>query len=208
MAEVGQVSFYDRYVMARDAEEHVRHVAIPFIAEHLGDQAIKAIERKWDDGLQTIPRNAAPGQEYEVAYSNWIWTLKTTYDLVRQRTDEEGVRMFQEAQIESLRSDKSSLGLSLKLMRVFAQGTAFKTTARDAVRSLEWLAPFAIVELTSERVVFDTENCKVLEYDGAEDICKHTCRAMCIAQFSKCGEITMDVERQGTGCTHTVTRVH
>jgi len=208
MAEVVQVSFDEQYVMARDAEERARHVAIPFIAQHMGDQAIKAIERKWDDGLQVIPRGAAPGQEYEVAYSNWIWILKTTYDLVRQRMDEEGVQMFEEAQAESLRNGKSSLGLSLKVMRKFARGTVFKRVAKDAVRSLGWLTPFEIVEMTSDKAVFETRNCKVLEQDGAEDICNHTCRAMCLAQFSRVCDVTMAVERQGTGCTHTVTRVH
>ncbi|MCJ7736102.1 MAG: hypothetical protein MUQ10_02150, partial [Anaerolineae bacterium] len=81
MAEVLQVSLEDKCLMARNSEEVVRHVSIPFVATNLGEHAIRTLKRMWDEGMQTSPRNATPIQQYEVAYGNWVWTLKATYEL-------------------------------------------------------------------------------------------------------------------------------
>jgi|GEM_PF-6606685 len=206
MAEALQVSFEDRYVMVRNSEEAVRHVSIPFVATHMGEQAIRVLKRMWDEGIQTAPRNATPRQLYETAYGNWLWTLRMAYDLIRERLGEDGVRQFQDAQLRALRTEPGVPG-SYKLLRTFARGKAFKRAAQEIMREFDWLSPVIVEELTGTRAVFGIPQCKLLEFDGTEDICNITCQGVYPVWLAEKYDVAIDTTRQGTACTHIVTCV-
>jgi len=207
MAEVVQVSFEDKYTMARASEESVRHVAIPFVAEHMGEQAIRTLKRMWDEGMKVAPREATPSEQYGIAYGNWIWTLRSAYDLIRVRMGEEGVQKFQQAQIEALRNDNAAPSW-FKLMRPFARGAAFKKAAREIAQRFEWLSPMTVTELTGEKAVFETQHCKLFDYDHTEDICKITCQTVYPAWLSDLYRVKMEVTQTGEACRHTLTRAY
>jgi len=206
MAEVRQLSFEEKYLMARDAEERTRKVIIPFAEEHLGERPIITLKRRWEAAIKLIPRDATPEQQYEIAYENWISTLQTSYDLVREIMGEPGVEELKARQIQALQEGDGATKVPFffGLYKALAPGAAFKKSASRLIEQMQWFTPFTVQELNDKRAVLEVARCRILEHERANDICDIACRQVYPSWAANEFGIALRFNRQNGGCIATL----
>jgi hypothetical protein len=206
MARIKEMPYSEKYAKVIDSMKFDETFILPFVQEHLGDQAAAEIKKTWQEGAKSIPETASFEEKYEIAYSNWIWLAKNTFSFIRKRMGEEGIKRFERAEVEALkRKNASPALLVLKLVRIFSPGTAFTMTSKQMGYQFQWLTPFTVPELTRHRTVFNIPRCKILDYPDTEDMCLLGCQSTYPMWVAEQFMVELKWNRQGNSCTGTLT---
>ena len=206
MARIKEMPYSEKYAKVIDSMKFDETFILPFVREHLGDQAAAEIKKTWQEGAKSIPETASFEEKYEIAYSNWIWLAKNTFSFIRKRMGEEGIKRFERAEVEALkRKNASPALLVLKLVRIFSPGTAFTMTSKQMGYQFQWLTPFTVPELTRHRTVFNIPRCKILDYPDTEDMCLLGCQSTYPMWVAEQFMVELKWNRQGNSCTGTLT---
>jgi hypothetical protein len=176
------------------------------IVQHLGSQAVQELRQSWSEGLRPIPPGTPVDDQYEIAYANWIWLAQTNLHFIREKMGEEGLRLFEDAEVEALKRQNSSPSLwMLALIRAVAPGTAFRMTARNFAYQLQWLTPFTVVDLSKRQFVASITRCKILGYPGSEEVCQIGCQQVYPHWVREQFKVQMSYKRKDHSCTCLVT---
>ena len=206
MARIKEMPYSEKYAKVIDSMKFDETFILPFVREHLGDQAAAEIKKTWQEGAKSIPETASFEEKYEIAYSNWIWLAKNTFSFIRKHMGEEGIKRFERAEVEALkRKNASPALLVLKLVRIFSPGTAFTMTSKQMGYQFQWLTPFTVPELTRHRTVFNIPRCKILDYPDTEDMCLLGCQSTYPMWVAEQFMVELKWNRQGNSCTGTLT---
>jgi len=206
MKQIKEMPYSEKYAKVMDSIDFDEKFILPFVREHLSDQAAAEIKDTWQEGAKSIPETASFEEKYEIAYSNWIWLAKNTFSFIREHMGEEGIKRFERAEVEALkRKNASPAMLVLKLVRIFSPGTAFTMTSKQMGYQLQWLSPFTVSELTRHRTVFDIPRCKILDYPDTEDMCLLGCQGTYPIWIAEQFMVDLKWNRQGNSCTGTLT---
>lgn len=208
MVKAKEMPFKERYAKVIDNMKFDESFILPFIQQHLGDQAVNDLKEIWQKGFKPIPEGASSEEKYETAYGNWIWLAKNIYSFIRKQMGEEGIKKFERAEVEGLiKKNAGPALLLLNLIRVFSPSTAFVMTAKQMGYELQWLTPFSIPELTRDKLVFDIPRCKILDFPDTEDICLVGCQSTYPMWVAEQFKINMKFNRRGNSCTGILTRL-
>lgn len=206
MIQIKEMPYSEKYAKVMDSIDFDEKFILPFVREHLDDQAAVQIKKTWQEGAQSIPEAASIEEKYEIAYSNWVWLAKNTFGFIREHMGEEGINKFERAEVDALkRKNASPALLILKLVRIFSPGTAFTMTSKQMGYELQWITPFTVTELTRQRTVFDIPRCKILDYPDTEDMCLIGCQGTYPMWFAEQLKVETTWNRQGNSCTGTIT---
>ncbi len=205
MVAVKEMPYSEKYAKVVDNMKFDETFIIPFVQKHLGDQAVAEVRKTWQEGMKPIPEGASSKEKYEVAYANWIWLAKNIYPFIRKRMGEDGLKMFERAEIEGLiKKNASPALLMLKIIRAFSPGTAFGMTAKQMGYQFQWLTPFSVPELTKQKAVLNIPRCKILDFPETEDICIVGCQNTYPQWVAEQFKVSMKWNRQGNSCTGTL----
>jgi len=178
---------------------------LPLVQRHLGDQAVAELKRTSQEGAKPIPEGASFEEKYEIAYSNWIWMAKSAYSFIRKQMGEDGIRKFEQAEVEALKRKNAGPALFLlRLVRAISPGTAFTMTVKQMTYQLQWISPGSISELTRHRAVINIPRCKILDFPETEDLCLVGCQSTYPMWVAEQFKVKMEFERQGNSCTCTL----
>lgn len=206
MARIKEMPYSEKYAKVIDSMKFDETFILPFVREHVSEQAAAEIKKTWQEGAKSIPETASFEEKYEIAYSNWIWLAKNTFSFIRKRMGEEGIKRFERAEVEALkRKNASPALLVLKLVRIFSPGTAFTMTSKQMGYQFQWLTPFTVPELTRHRTVFNIPRCKILDYPDTEDMCLLGCQSTYPMWVAEQFMVELKWNRQGNSCTGTLT---
>jgi hypothetical protein len=171
-------AYSEKYAKVIDNMKFDETFIVPFVREHLGDQAVAEVRKTWEEGIKPVPEGASFEKKYEVAYANWIWLAKNIYPFIRKQMGEDGLKKFERAEVEALIKKNASPALfTLKIIRAFSSGTAFGMTAKQMAYELQWLTPYSVPELTHTKAVLDIPRCKILDFPDTDDICIVGCQS-------------------------------
>ncbi len=171
MAKVKEMPYEEKYRMVIDNIKYHESSITPLVGELFGDQAMAELIKMGHEGMQPIPDEASFEEKYEIAYSNWIWSGKSVYKLIRSKMGEEGIKKFERPNVKLRKRENASPALFLLgLIRLFSPTLAFNMTARKMAYQLQWLSPFSS-ELTDNRLVINIPYCKILDFPDNEDMC-------------------------------------
>jgi len=206
MPKIKEMPYSEKYAKVIDSMKFDETFILPFVHEHVSEQAADEIKKTWQEGAKSIPETASFEEKYEIAYSNWIWLAKKTFSFIRKHMGEEGIKRFERAEVEALkRKNASPALLVLKLVRLFSPGTAFTMTSKQMGYQFQWLTPFTVPELTRQRTVFSIPRCKILDYPDTEDMCLLGCQSTYPMWVAEQFMVELKWNRQGNSCTGTLT---
>jgi hypothetical protein len=204
MILIKEMSYQEKTAAVAKYSELYRRVLEQFLAVHQGEENVAELEQIWLKGNERTPVTAAPEEEYRIAYSNWIWTAKSSFRFVRELMGEEGVRKLEQMLLHALIQQNKGWSLvMLNLVRLVSPDQAFRMLTDQLSYSLQWLTPYAVTESSPHKLVVEIDRCKVLEYPGTEDVCM-ACRQIYPAWAVNQLMVDMDFERTGLHCTCTV----
>lgn len=177
-----------------------------FLARHVDDQAMIELRKRWNEGVRPVLPAMPVEDQYELAYANWIWKAQTNTNFIREKLGEEGLRLYEEAEVQALKRQSNSPALwMLALVRLFSRGAAFKMIAENLAYQLQWLTPFSVVELNDQKFIAQITRCKILEYPGSEDICQIGCQKIYPHWLREQLKVDMSFRRKDHSCTCLVT---
>ena len=206
MVEIKEMPYSEKYAKVMDSIDFDEKFILPFVRQHLGEEAASDIKKTWQEGAKPIPKTGSFEDKYETAYSNWIWLARNTFHFIREQMGEEGIERFERAEVEALKKKNASPALLvLRLVRFFSPGTAFTMTSKQMGYQLQWLSPFTVTELTPRRTVFDVPRCKVLDYPDTEDLCFLGCQGTYPIWIAEQFKVELKWNRQGNSCKGTLT---
>ena len=206
MVKVKEMPYSEKYAKVIDNMKFDETFILPFVQKHLGDQAVAEVRKTWQEGMKPISEGASSKEKYEVAYANWIWLAKNIYPFIRKRMGEDGLKMFERAEIEGLiKKNASPALLMLKIIRAFSPGTAFAMTCKQMGYQFQWLTPFSMPELTWDKAVLDVPRCKILDFPDTEDMCLIGCQSTYPMWVAEQFKVSMKWNRQGNSCTGILT---
>jgi hypothetical protein len=205
MVTVKEMPYSEKYAKVIDNMKFDETFILPFVQKHLGDQAVAEVRKTWQEGMKPISEGASSKEKYELVYTNWIWLAKNIYPFIRKRMGEDGLKMFERAEIEGLiKKNASPALLMLKIIRAFSPGTAFGMTAKQMGYQFQWLTPFTVPELTKQKAVLNIPRCKILDFPETEDICIVGCQSTYPQWVAEQFKVSMKWNRQGNSCTGTL----
>jgi hypothetical protein len=168
-----------------------------FIRERLGLEGEAELRRRWQE--------AVPEEQYEKAYANFIAMARINFQFIREKLGHQGIKEFEAAEVEALKRANTGFATTLLgLIRAISKATAFKMTAEQFAYDIQWMTPSKLVEQSRDRLVFDIPSCKILDYEGTDDICFIGCQRAFPAWVADQFKVDLSFNRQGKHCTCTV----
>ena len=120
MVTAKEMPFKEKYAKVVDNMKFDESFILPFVKQHIGDQAVNDLKEIWQKGFKPIPEGGSSEEKYETAYGNWIWLAKNIYPFVREQMGEDGLKKFEPAEVEVLIKKNASLALFLlKFIKFF-----------------------------------------------------------------------------------------
>lgn len=177
-----------------------------FMRQHLSQEAAREFQDGWRDSIDRLPRNKTCAEKFDLAYLNWIRMAKSTYGCVRTNLGEEGIRQFERAEIDTLEQRSGPLIMSLfAILRKIAPGLAFRLVAKRLAYEMQWSTPLRIEHLSADKLVVQVPRCRILGFEGTEDLCLVGCQSTYRKWFAEQFRFHLETCRQGSGCTKTMT---
>jgi hypothetical protein len=177
-----------------------------FLARHVDDQAMIELRKRWNEGVRPVLPGTPVEDQYELAYANWIWKAQTNINYIREKLGEEGLCLFEEAEVQALKRLNNSPALwMLALVRLISRAAAFKMTAENLAYQLQWLTPLNVVELSDEKFIAQITRCKILGYPGCEDVCQIGCQKTYPHWLREQFKVDISFKRMDHSCTCLVT---
>jgi len=208
MYQLKEMPYEEKYDLVLENMAVSRNMTADFVQENLGSQALRSLQKSWGEGMKPIPKSGSNEERYETAYENFIWIVSQNFAFVLDRMDEDGIALFERADVEALkRKNASPTLLLLNLIRAISPKTAFSMTAKEFSYQLQWLTPYSVSELSPEQVVFDIPQCKILDYPNSEHICSIGCQRIYPQWTAEQFKVDMTFNRQGNSCVCTITPV-
>ena len=172
MVKIKEMPYNEKLASVLDSIKLEESFIPSFVRKSLSEKSVDRIREIWSEGIRLIPENASDEEKYEIAYSNWIWMGRNTFKFVREHLGEEGLEQLKRADVEALKRENANPALLfLNMIRTFSPGLAFSMTAKKMAYQLQWLSPYSVSELSSQRLVLDMPQCKLLDFPDSEDLC-------------------------------------
>ncbi len=179
MEDIKVMPYSEKYGIVQDYIDFTETFMIEFVEDHLGDQAVHDLQMLYQEGIEPIPKEASLEEKYETAYRNWIWIGKSNFNFIRKKMGEEGIAQLERKEVEALKRKNASPTLYLlSFIRAFSPGTAFKMTVKEFAYQLQWITPGSMSDLTQHKAVFNIPRCKILDYQGIDDLCHIGCQSI------------------------------
>ncbi len=205
MIQIKEMPYSEKYSSVLDTIKREDRFVPQFIQEHLGEKATTEFQKLCKGKSGAIPEDASFEEKYELAYGNWISEAQNIFKFIRGRMSEDGIEKFKRADVKSLKQENDSPAMViLRLIRAFSKGLAFSMTAKKIAYKLQWLSPYSVPELSQRRLVLDIPSCKVLDFEGSEDICLIGCQSIYPIWLAEQFNVDMNSERKGNSCRITI----
>ena len=206
MEKLKEMPYEEKYAKVIESMKLDETFILPLLQRHLGAQAVAEFKRTSQEEAKPIPEGASFEEKYEIAYGNWIWMAKSAYSFIRKQMGEDGIRKFEQAEVEALKRKNTGPALFLlRLVRAISPSTAFTMTIKQMTYELQWITPGSISELTRHRAVINIPRCKILDFPETEDLCLVGCQSTYPMWVAEQFKVKMEFERQGNSCTCTLT---
>jgi hypothetical protein len=159
--------FQHAFGMVRLYQKHV----LPFVEERLGFAAMHELNAVWQAAIIPI-RDEVPDQEnYEAAYSNWLWMARCSHDYLADLLDHQAVIDYKRLLLQLYKHQQDNPDLAI--YRMFGNFTAL---AKSWAYEMQWITPIESISRGKEQYTCVVNNCKVLQTPATERVCRVDCR--------------------------------
>ncbi|OGU29477.1 MAG: hypothetical protein A2057_11725 [Ignavibacteria bacterium GWA2_35_9] len=206
MIEVKEMTYYKKFIAVSNFIKLLDSFVLPLVKKHMDNERIDELNKIWQEKLKVIPRDISDQDKFEIAYSNWIWKWSIAFKFIKEHLGENGIEEFKRADIEALKQKDSRLKmLTLKGIRAISPSVAFSMIEKQMAYEMQVFTPAEVIELNKERLVFDIQHCKLLDFSECEDVCLIGCQEIFPKLFAEHLKVKMDTDRIDSSCTVTLT---
>jgi hypothetical protein len=205
MIAVKQMTYGKKYTAVLNYIKLLDSFVLPLLKKHLGNEGIDSLNSIWQEKLKVIPKDISDKDKFEIAYGNWLWKWSSAFKFLKEHLGENGFEEFKRADIEALKRKDSRLKmLMLKGIRAISPAFAFSIIERQMAYELQVYSPAEVTELSSERIVFDTQHCKILDYPECIQFCVTGCQKIFPEFLAEHLKVKMAIKRHGKSCVVTI----
>lgn len=205
MVEIKKMPYDEKYSSVLGFLKLLDDNTLSFVEKELSAKKAAELQAIWQSGTIAIREDATVEEKYEFAYSNWVRKYAGTFNFVTDNLGEKGAEKFKDMSVEALEQRNSGPAMYLlRLMRAISPQAAFRTFAKRM--SYEWqvFTPLSVSELSGNRLVIQTDHCKVLDYPDSEVCCSVSCQDVTARWLEDQFKLKMTTNRQGKSCTVTI----
>lgn len=136
-----------------------------FIKEHLGEEAVAEYQSLCNSATQPIPEEASIEERFDIAYKNWLATSATAFAFVRERTSDEGLEQFLDADVDSFkRSVPRPVMAMMNVIRAILPQAAFNMMAKQNAYLMQWMLPGCETDIAKGRMTVKVARCPIADY--------------------------------------------
>ena len=202
MRAVKQMTYGKKYTAVQNYIKLLDSFVLPLVIRLIGNDGIDELNKIWQEKLKVIPNDLSDKDKFEIAYANWLWKWSTAVKFLKIHIGDKGLEEFKKADIEALKLKDSRLKMMiLEGIRAVSPSLAFLMIERQMAYELQVYSPADITELSKERIVFDTQHCKILDYPECVNFCITGCQKIFPDFLAEHLKVKMDIKRRGKGCT-------
>lgn len=205
MVEIKEMPYDEKYSSVLGFLKLLDDNALSFVEKELGAKKAAELQAIWQSGTIAIREDATVEEKYEFAYGNWVRKYAGAFNFVTDNLGEKGTEKFKDMSVEALERRNSGPAMYLlRLMRAISPQAAFRMFAKRM--SYEWqvFTPLSVSELSGNRLVIQTDHCKVLDYPDSEVCCSVSCQDVTARWLEDQFKLKMTTNRQGKSCTVTI----
>jgi hypothetical protein len=159
--------FQHAFGMVRMYQKHV----LPFVEERLGYAAMHELRSVWQAAIIPTHEAVADLQNYEAAYSNWLWMARCSHDYLADLLEREGVLEYKRLLLQIYKQQQDNPDLAI--YRMFRNYTAL---AKAWAFEMQWITPIETISRNKDQFTCVINNCKVLQTPATERVCRVDCR--------------------------------
>ena len=205
MIAVKEMTYGKKYTAVLDYIRLLDSFVLPLVKKHLGNEGIEQLNIIWQEKLKVIPNDISDKDKFEIAYSNWLWKWANAVKFLKERLGDKGFEEFKLADIEALKRKDSRLKkMILEGIRTISPAFAFSMIERQMAYELQVYSPAEVTELSKERIVFDVQHCKILDYPECIQFCITGCQKIFPEFLAEHLKVKMAIKRHGKSCTITL----
>lgn len=203
MADLKEMPDNEKYHGILDLIDLLRSFAPKFVRERLGGKREGELLKRWEEESEPIPSEAPYQEKYDIAHRNflrnWITALNFVAEHREVSTDE-----YMKVAIDAWVKREANAALKLRVFRgISSKEAAFEALAKRLVYNLQIFSPFAITELSGDRMVLTAVPCKIRVFRGCDDFCLAACQNIIPISLRKQFNVSMKHKRDGNNCAVT-----
>lgn len=201
MIKVKEMTYAKKYTSALNYIKLLDSFVLPLVQKYMGNEGIEELNIIWQEKLKVIPNEISDKDKFEIVYSNWLWKWSSAIKFLKKHLGDKGLEEFKRADIAALRQKDSRLKkLILEGTRAVSPTLAFSMIERQMAYELQVFSPAKITELSKERIVLETQHCKVLDYPESIQFCVMGCQKIFPEFLADHLKVKMAINRHGKGC--------
>ena len=159
--------FQHAFGMVRLYQKHV----LPFVEERLGFAAMHELSAVWQAAIMPVHDEVPDQENYEAAYSNWLWMARCSHDYLADLLDHDAVVEYKRLLLQLYKHQQDNPDMAI--YRMFGNFTAM---AKSWAYEMQWITPIESISRGKEQYTCVVNNCKVLQTPATERVCRVDCR--------------------------------
>ena len=154
----GMVNLYQKHVL-------------PFVEERLGYAAMHELRSVWQAAIIPTREANSDHQNYESAYSNWLWMARCSHDYLADLLERDDVVDYKRLLMQLYKRQQDNPDLAI--YRMFGNFTAL---AKAWSYEMQWVTPIESISKSKNQFTCVVNNCKILRTPATERVCRVDCR--------------------------------
>jgi hypothetical protein len=184
--------FQHAFGMVRMYQKHV----LPFVEERLGYAAMHELRSVWQAAIIPTQEAVADFQNYEAAYSNWLWMARCSHDYLADLLERDSVLEYKRLLLQLYKQQQDNPDLAI--YRMFRNYTAL---AKAWAFEMQWITPIESISRSKNQFTCVINNCKVLQTPATERVCRVDCRNVGTNLLRKIYHLQRQTVAVDHGCT-------
>ncbi len=200
MLESKQMPYHEKLASILSYDKLVESFAPQLIKKELGDKKLIELKTSWKEGIQTIPEDAPDEDKYEIAYRNFMWKWASANTVMDETHGDDSTAKYMREAIAAWKRKYAPYAFALKNCRRCIAQTSFRLLAKRLVYQLQVFSPFAVTEITKNRMVLTVTPCKILTDRTGSSFCSMACQNIIPSWLQAQFDVKMNLNRLGANC--------
>jgi hypothetical protein len=159
--------FHRAFGMVRMYQKHV----LPFVEDQLGYAAMYELSSVWQAAITPTHVASPDRQNYEAAYSNWLWMARCSHDYLADLLDRIEVGEYKRLLLQLYKHQQDNADLAI--YRMFGN---YHALVKAWAYEMQWITPIETIHRSRDQFTCVVNNCKILQTPATERVCRVDCR--------------------------------
>ncbi len=189
-----------KFQRAFDMVSSYKEFVLPFVQERLSYNSMHSLRSLWRAGIVSIFEHDTYRDNYERAFSNWLWIAHCSHDFLTDQLDNAGMADYKRLVMKMYIEQQNDTMVSV--YRLFRNHSAL---AKMLLYAMQWITPLTSIQQDNGKVTCEVKECKVMLVPGATKVCRVECVDIGTSLAKSMYHIHRATELNNNGCMITLT---